>query len=133
MRCAIARNNHLEIYQEAYRFCREAFKLKQKMPKLLKYDLGEKIGTSALTVIRAIVIANGSKDKTKALTTMALEIDVLWVYLRLAHDLKGISRGEFQVTSELLYEISKQNKSWLLWARKNASSDGSPPVGTQSK
>jgi len=115
----MARNNHLDIYQDTYRFCREVFRVKQKLPKILKYDLGEKMGVSSLVLIKAIVIANGSKDKTKALTTMALEIDVLWVYLRLAHDFKGITRGEFQVLSELLHEISKQNKNWLAWARKN--------------
>ena len=124
----MARNNHLGIYQEAYRFCREIFKLKQKMPKLLKYDLGEKIGHSCLIVLRNIVIANGSKDKAKALNTIALEIDALWVYLRLAHDLEGISRGEFQVTSELLYEISKQNQNWLAWAKKNPASNTPPPT-----
>lgn len=125
----MARNNHLEIYQEAYRLCRELFRLKQKLPKLLKYDLGEKIGASVLTVLRTIVVANGSKDKTKALTTMALEIDVLWVYLRLAHDFKGITRGEFQALSELLHEISKQNKNWLAWARKNTKES----MGTRDK
>ena len=88
----------------------------------MKYDLGEKLGKSALTVVEAIMIANNSRDKTKALTRMAIEIDLLWVYLRMALDLQGIKRGEFQVVSEILYEISRQHKNWLAWARKNASS-----------
>ncbi len=49
---------------------------------------------------------------------MALEIDSLWVYLRMAYDFQAISQGEFQVVSEILYEISEQNKKWLTWSVK---------------
>jgi hypothetical protein len=117
----IARNNHLRIYQDGYRFSREIFRLKQKFPKTLKYDLGEKLGNSSLTLMRAIAVANGSRDKIKPLQTMALEIDVLWVYLRMAHDFQGIKRGEYQVVSEILSDISRQHKAWLSWAREASS------------
>lgn len=117
----MATNKHLNIYQDAYRFCREVFRLKQKMPKTLKYDLGEKLGEASLNVMKAIVVANGTQDKVKYLQKMALEIDALWVFLRMAYDFQGITRGEFQVMSEILVEISDQNKSWLAWARKNKS------------
>ncbi len=122
----MGRNQHLNIYQDAYRFCREIYRLKQKFPKIMKYDLGEKLGSAALTLIRCIVVANGSKEKAKPLRAMALEIDSLWVYLRMAYDFQAISQGEFQVVSEILFEISEQNKKWLAWSvktNKNVDSD----------
>ncbi len=114
----MGRNQHLNIYQDTYRFCREIFRLKQKFPKTLKYDLGEKLGTSALNVMKHIIVANGSKEKAKPLRAMALEIDSLWVFLRMAYDFQAISQGEFQVVSEILFEISEQNKKWLAWSVK---------------
>jgi hypothetical protein len=38
---------------------------------------------------------------SKIRVTIALEIDVLWIYLRLAHDLEAISRGFYEALSYL--------------------------------
>ncbi len=75
---------------------------------------------SSLRLIRGIVIANGSKEKLKVLQQIALEIELLWVYFRMLFDFQGISRGQFQVLSEQLTEISKQNQNWIKWAKEQA-------------
>lgn len=117
----MSRSKHLQIYQDAYHFTREVFRIKFKLPKLIKYDLGEQVGNSALRILKGIIIANGSKNKLSSLQIVTLEIEVMWVYLRMLYDLEGISRGEFNVLSEKLVEISKQNNNWRSWAKKVAS------------
>lgn len=112
----MARFKHLEIYQQAYKLCREFHRVKIKLPKNLKYNLGDDVSKSALKIIKGIVIANGSSDKLKALQVISLEIEVLWVFFRMLFDFQGISRGEFQVFSEMLTDLSKQNQNWIKWA-----------------
>jgi hypothetical protein len=114
----VARFKHLEIYQSAYKFTREVYQIKTKLPKTLKFDLGEKTLNSSLKIIRGLVIANGTKDKVKVLLQISLEIETLWVFLRMLFDFKGISRGEFEVLSNLLSNVAKQNQSWIKWSKE---------------
>ncbi len=93
------------------------YQTKVKLPKALKNDLGQMAFQSSLKVTRGIVIANGSIDKTKILNQIFLEIDVLWQFLRMMFDFKGISKGEFEVLSRILSEISEQIQKWLKWAK----------------
>lgn len=117
----MAQYRHLEIFRESYRLTRELYKLKIKLPNNMKHDLGDMTGRSSLRLLRAIVIANGSKDKAKPLQTAALEVENLWVFTRLMFDLKGISQGEFKVISEILNGISQQLHNWRTWTRKQKS------------
>ena len=93
----MARSKHLKIYIDTYRLCRELFRIREKLPKTLKYNLGEMAFSSSVKMIRGIVVANGSKEKLKALHVISLEIEVLWVYLRMMYDFKGITEGEFKM------------------------------------
>lgn len=114
----MARFKHLEIYQSAYKFTREVYQIKTKLPKNLKFDLGEKTLNSCLKIIRGLVIANGTKDRLKVLIQISLEIETLWVFLRMLFDFKGISRGEFEVLSNLLSSVAKQNQAWVKWSKE---------------
>jgi hypothetical protein len=114
----VARFKHLEIYQSAYKFTREVYQIKTKLPKNLKFDLGEKTLNSCLKIIRGLVIANGTKDRLKVLLQISLEIETLWVFLRMLFDFKGISRGEFEVLSNLLSSVAKQNQAWVKWSKE---------------
>lgn len=73
----MARFKHLEIYQSSYKLNSEIFRIKQKLPKTLRYNLGEMTFKSSLRLMRGIVIANGSRDKIKILQQLALEINEL--------------------------------------------------------
>jgi hypothetical protein len=92
----MARFHHLEVYQLSYRFSRMMYQTKIKLPKSMKNDLGQMAFQSALKVTRGIVIANGSLDKTKILNQVFLEIDVLWQFLRMMFDFKGISKASLK-------------------------------------
>ena len=114
----MARYSHLPIYRAMYAFVRSMFQVQQKLPQSLKFTLGQKVFDSSLRCLKGIVVANGSKNKTKILSELTLEIEVIWTYLRLLHDLRGISSGEFGVFSEQLSEIGKQLSAWTKWNRE---------------
>jgi hypothetical protein len=115
----MARYQHLPIYQTAYSLTREIYRLKIKFPKVLKNDLGELLCASSLRCIRCVIFANGSQKKIKPLQELLLEVETLWTFSRLAYDLQAISKGEFQVLSEKLSDLSKQVNAWHRWEKEN--------------
>lgn len=114
----MARYDHLEIYKSCYVLIREVARAREKMSKSLKYDLGAQCFDSCLLCIRKVVQANGSEQKQEILKELALEIDVLWTWIRLLYELKGITNGEFKIFSERLVDISKQASAWSKWDQK---------------
>ncbi len=114
----MARNQHLPIYQALYAFSREVHRLKVSLPKSLRSDLGSLLFSGALRCLRLTVIANGSKQKTRFLQQLYLEIEAIWVLLRLLHDLRAISGKQFMLFSERLSNIQKQCSAWIAWAKK---------------
>jgi hypothetical protein len=90
------------------------------LPKALRYGLGAMLFQSTLRCIRGIVYANGSQNKSRPLQEVVLEIELIWTYLRMIYDFKGISQGEFQTLSERLSEITSQVNAWLKWEKGRA-------------
>ena len=106
---------HLPIYASAYIFVREIYRIKIKLPRAIKYDLGQECFGSALKILKCIVLANRSQDKGRHISRLLLETEVHWTFLRLLFDLRGLTSGEFKVLSERLSEIEKQAQAWLRW------------------
>lgn len=115
----MARYQHLPLYQGCYALSREVYRLKVKLPRCLKHDLGSMVFSSALRSVRLVIFANGAKRKQQAIQELLLEIELMWTLSRLLLDLNGISKGEFQVLSEKLSEISPQANAWLKWERES--------------
>lgn len=86
----MARTQHLSIYASAYTFTREIYRIKLKLPKTLKYDLGTEACGSTIKILKYVVLANKAKEKEHHLVHLLLETEVQWVFLRLLFDLKGM-------------------------------------------
>lgn len=106
--------------------------IKKKMPKDLRYDLGETLGQVSLKLLRWIVIANALRDKASTLQNLQIDIHYLQVLLRLTNELRGISHGEFKMLSEILLSIAEQNKKWLSWARQQPLKVDAPRGSTKA-
>jgi hypothetical protein len=114
----MARYQHLPVYKTFYAFCREVYRIKAKLPQALRHDLGSMIFASSLRCLRCVVFANGSQKKLRPLQELLLEVEGLWTLLRLLYDLKGISKGEFEVLSARLAEAGPQVSAWLKWEKE---------------
>ena|SRR3989344_3453055 len=112
------KTRELPIYQGTYVYARETYRIKMKLPKAMKYDLGEEIFSGAIQLLKNIVQANRAKDKTSYLMQALMEIEVQWALLRLLFDLRGISEGEFKLLSERLADIGKQVDAWQKWQKQ---------------
>jgi hypothetical protein len=111
----MARVQHLPLYSWAYAFVRESYRIMGKLPKLLKHDLGQEAFSSALKIVKCVVVANKAQEKGRHISRLLLETEVQWVLLRLLFDLRGITEGEFKVLSERLSGIETQAQAWLKW------------------
>ncbi|MBY0471377.1 four helix bundle protein [bacterium] len=114
----MARYQHLPVYQALYSLNLKIYRLKLKLPKSLKHDLGQLFFETSVRCLRGVVLANGSANKVPALQRVLLEFETLWVYSRLLFDLRAISSGEFQVLSESLASTGKQLQAWLKWEKQ---------------
>ncbi len=114
----MSRYQHLPLYDAIYRYLRELYALKERMKKSLKNDLGQALCESGLRSLKLVVYANGSEKKDAPLRDLALEIEVQWAYLRLVHDQKGMSLGQFEALGKRLTEISKQVTAWRKWYKE---------------
>jgi hypothetical protein len=119
----MARYQHLPIYRAFYAFSREVYRIKIKLPKVLKHDLGSMLFVSSLRCLRCVVFANGSQKKLKPLQELLLEIEGIWALLRLLYDLKGISKGEFEALSIRLSEVGPQVNAWIRWEKDRLKSE----------
>jgi hypothetical protein len=120
----MSRTQSLPLYSSAYLFTREIYRIRTKLPKSLKFDLGQEAFHSSIKILKCIVLANAAKEKELHLRGLLLEIEVQWLFLRLLYDFKGISEGEFKTLSERLSDITKQSKAWAKWQK----SGGTPVV-----
>lgn len=127
----MARTQHLPLYSATFVFVREIYKIRVKLPKILKHDLGQEAFGSALKILKCVVLANRARDKSRHITRLLLETEVQWALLRLLYDLKGISEGEFKVLSARLSEIGKQAQSWLKWQQSRRPKAGGTAAETK--
>lgn len=118
----MAHTRHLPLYAATFGFTKDIYRLKAKLPKAMKHELGQEAFHSAIKALKCIVIANQAREKTAHIARLLLELEVLWVLLRLMFELRGISEGEFQVLSERLATIDKQAQAWLQWQQKTKKS-----------
>jgi len=111
----MSRTQHLPLYSSIYVFTREIYRIKLKLPKVLKHDLGQEVFRSAIKLLKCVVLANRAREKERHISRLLLEVEVQWTFLRLLFELRGISEGEFKVLSERLTDIGKQAQGWQKW------------------
>ena len=117
---------HLSVYQALYSLSLQTYRLKLKLPKSVKHDLGQVFFESSVRCVRGVILANGSANTVRPLQQTLLEFETLWVYSRLLFDLRAISSGEFKNISEILTDSGRQLNAWLKWEKQQAKVPVSP-------
>jgi len=124
----VARTQHLPLYSAAFVFVREIYKIRVKLPRLLKHDLGQEVFQSAIKILKCVVLANRAREKSRHITRLLLETEVQWAMLRLLFDLKGITEGEFKILSARLGKALKCAKDFAFTLRGTRSTSSPPPI-----
>jgi len=72
----VTRTRHLPLYSTIFSFAKDVYRLKMKLPKSLKHDLGQDVFSSSIKMLKLVVSANASTEKAAILSNLLIEIEV---------------------------------------------------------
>ena len=114
----MARYDHIIIFQKTYVLTVNIYKATGNFKKEYKYTLGERLKLICDDLLELIAIVNSAENKLEPLEKLNNKLETLRIHLRLAFDLKAISRGQLGELNRQIEEIGKQIGGWQRWAKR---------------
>lgn len=130
---SMAQYNTLPIYKSCYDFLLRMMHVVTNFPKDYKYSLGEKIQTTSLETVICIYRANILKYKSQHLKSMLYHIQMLYLYLRIAHDIKILPQERYASIILMHDDISRQAQGWLNASNKITKEDETEKTTASAK
>ncbi|MBQ8167949.1 four helix bundle protein [bacterium] len=109
----MAQYETLPIYKAAYDFLLRTMHAISHFPREYKYTLGEKIQNQAIELIILIYKINSSENKVPLLKLMQEQIQLLYLLLRISHDIKLMPTEKYAGIVEMVDGVANQTKGWL--------------------
>ena len=103
----------LPIYKQCYDLLLKVFLAINNFPREYRYTLGERIQNVLIDIIVSIYSANSSKNRVHCLQKMLTDIQMLYLFIRISHDLKIISTDNYTNFIKMIDDISRQSQGWL--------------------
>ena len=108
----MALHTDTEIYRATYDLCKLVTEYVANMERKYKADFGAELRKRCMALVMRTYEANTSEDKPPILRRMRQEVEAVNLALRLAVDLKQISRGQYARAIALTVSIAKQATGW---------------------
>ena len=109
----MALHTDTEIYKATYELAKLVTSLVANMPRNYKADFGAELRRRCMAMVMRTYEANTTDDKPPVLRRMRQEVEAVNLALRLAVDLRLISRAQYARTIALTDGIGKQATGWL--------------------
>jgi len=108
-------HTELPIYKKGCELLQLAYEVQQQMPRSFKRSLGEKITQACTDMLQFMALANATRGQERAhhIRQLLAQVHVTTVNLRVAHDMRFISRGLWARSMPLLDSLGKQGGGWL--------------------
>lgn len=103
----------LIIFEKMYELNLWLFPMVSKFPKAERFVLGQQIESVALRITMGIMHANSEKIKIPRLRQVSVELDMLRVLIRLAHDLRFMTTKQYGHASERITEVGRLLGGWM--------------------
>lgn len=122
--------NELRIYKDCYQLVSELLAWKNNMPRMFRYDLGEKMINTALGLFDLIQYANMSiETRTKYLNQFIVKFELLKTILRLCFERQLFTLKQQAEICRLTSLIGKQAMAWKSGAEKSRRQERKSSVG----
>lgn len=108
----MALHTETEIYKATYDLSKLVTELVANMPRNYKADFGAELRRRCMALVMRTYEANTSEDKAPILQRMRQEVEAVNLSLRLAVDLKLISRPQYARAIAMTAGIGKQATGW---------------------
>ncbi len=109
----MAQYQHLPIYKGTYDLLLRIVIATKDFPREHKYTLGQKLRDEVLELIVFIYRANSVPNRAVHIATIIERIQVVEVMIRLAHDLRVLTRGHYAGLAEMTDSLARQAQGWL--------------------
>ena len=103
----------IHCYKACYDFSLRLMHAVSHFPKEYKYSLGEKLTNQSLDLVIHIYKVNSTRDKAALLREMEEKIQLIYLLLRVSHDMKLLPTEKFAGIVEMADDIASQTKGWL--------------------
>ena len=103
----------LPIYKTTYDFLLRVMHAISHFPREYKYSLGEKLQNETIELVIYIYKANTTGNKVDCLKKMQEQIQLIFLLLRISHDMKLLPTEKYAGIVELADSIASQAKGWL--------------------
>lgn len=103
------------IIQKTYELYKTMHGYQKSIPKLERFTLWQKCENSALSVLEGLLqVGYVSPDRrADLLTRVSAHVDMLRVFLRLAHETKAIDQKKYIALQAITDEIGRMLGGWL--------------------
>ena len=109
----MAQYNLLPIYKSAYDFLMRIMYVVNRFPKNYKFSVGEKLQNAAIDIVLDIYRANSAHDKTGYIKSLLDKVQILYLLLRVACDIKILPVNSYADIIITVDDIAKQAQGWL--------------------
>ncbi|MDA3896747.1 MAG: four helix bundle protein [Desulfobacteraceae bacterium] len=110
----MAKYEHLPIYRKAMELAVYLDGVVRNFSRYHKYSTGQELRNLSRNIIKMIIRANSSVDKTETLTELVENGEMLKTMLFYAKEVKAFSNfNSFQHATGLSVSICKQSEGWL--------------------
>lgn len=109
--------NHFDIpiFQKTYDFYKLIHSYGGDMPKMERYTIWQKIMNICVEMIEDLLTVNylNGTEKLTLLNKISVKVDLLRVFIRLAHETKAINDKRYMALQEVLDEIGRMLGGWI--------------------
>ena len=125
----MALHTDTEIYKATYELTKLVTSLVANMPRNYKADFGAELRRRSMALVMRTYEANTTDDKPSVLRRMRQEVETVNLSLRLAVDLRLISRPQYARAIALSDGIGKQATGWLKHSERALATGSSRQAG----
>ena len=108
----MALHTELPIYRKAYELLQVAVEITRNIPRDFKRLLSDKIRDECLEITVLIFRANVCRDKVPHITDLIEKLQIVELTLRLACDMRLISKGQYAKAIKLTQDVGRQAGGW---------------------
>lgn len=110
---AKSRKPELPVLLKAFDLAREMTQRTRKLPRDLKFVLGDRMLATSYDVLDVLIEAKYSRSKAELLRRANLLLERLRFQVRLCMEEKLLSVRQYEYTSELIYEVGSMVGGWI--------------------
>ncbi len=103
----------LIIFQKVYDLILWIYPIISRFPQKQRFVLGQQIQNELLDILKNIIEANQTTQKSPLFQKISVELDQFRILLRLSKDLHFVSIKQYQIAAEKINEIGRILNGWI--------------------